>query len=782
MKKSLVIVGLVVAAVIGAAVAPRLLEIQSSTSGAESPDHYFIPSVPRHPDLIRCDFTNDRDRFTMPELWRESLQPCSLGLGWTYPSPGGVLSLARSGTFDIGLPNSDWTFLLMTVKSFQASEDDRPQTMSLIVNGQPFGTIEIPESWSTVALPVPGGILRQGVNQFSASFGYRVSPTRDGKKKDGRLFAVHLRDLALVRAPESESLETTIKRYRKKSGSRSTTAHSLFDQRRNHYVLSRPGTLVLQTEIPEDADRLELEFGTERSGRKADLGLEVTIQTASSGVVRRMEPAGDTRNDDRWPRVFEVSVSEFSGVPVFITIDVPSQPEPPTLYVTPPRFHLLPVPGLAEGPLMETTKPAVPPPDIVLITLDAARAGNLSCYGYDRPTTPHIDRLAGESLVFRNAFALAPYTLCSVPTMVTGLSFLDHQITRHGDRLSDQATTLAEYLQAAGYTTACFTASPNNSVALGTEQGYDRFVESWKTVPRGESTDPFLLARLAVEWLSGKDGPTPIHLQLHFVPPHAPYDPGPEFDRFTDPSYSGRSDGEHSTITALDSQRWIPSTEDLAEVVGLYDGNLLKADTAVSEVLDALRRRSNWKNTIVLITADHGEAFLEHGRMSHNSTVFDEMLHVPFILRLPEGFDGGGRPLDGLVTLADIVPTLLGTAALEPDPGLAGINLLDRAAGERSRHGRYLVARTTGDQPLYGLRTLQWKLLLSGSGNGLLFNLEQDPGEHHDLALEERSVFYGLGRLLTGRLAEPPRFEPAVNIERVSKEDAEMLKALGYVE
>jgi arylsulfatase A-like enzyme len=782
MRKTVIITGLVVVVVIAAALAFRQKDIQSSISRLETPDHYFFPSTSPSSDIISCDFTNDRDRSTMPDLWQLSLQPCSLGLGWTYPSPGGVLSLARTGTFDIDLPNADWTTLVLEVKSFEASDDGRPQTLSLVANGQPVGSIEVPEAWGAVGLPVPSGVLHQGVNHFSASFGYRVSPERKGRKKDGRLFAVHLRDLALVRAPESESLEKTLKRSRKSSGSRAIQDDSLFDHRNHCFVLSRPGTLVLPTDIPDDADRLQLEIETQKPGGRNDLDIDLTIHSPSTGATQKMESAGATTSDYRGSRVFEASVGEFSGTSVFITVDVPSHPEPPTLVVSPPLIYPRSISSPAGESADEVVASSVPAPDIILITLDAARAGHFSCYGYDRPTTPNIDRLAQDSLVFRNAFALAPYTLCSVPTMLTGLSFLDHQVTSHGEKLTDQATTLAEYLKAAGYTTACFTASPNNSMALGTNQGYDTFVESWKTLPRNDSSDPFLLARMAVQWLSEHDGPTPLHLQLHFVPPHAPYEPGPEFDRFTDPSYTGRCDGDHITITALDTQRWIASTEDLAEVVGLYDGNLLKADAAVSQVLGALRHRARWPNTVVLVTADHGEAFLEHGRMSHNSTVFDEMLHVPLIIRLPERFHGQHQPLDSLVTLADIVPTLLATAALEPEPGLAGINLLNRAADGYGTHGRYLVARTTGDQPLYGLRTLQWKLMLSGSGQGSLFNLERDPGEDHDLALEERAVFYSLGRLLTGRISEAPRFEPAVNLERVSDEDAEMLKALGYAD
>ena len=131
-------------------------------------------------------------------------------------------------------------------------------------------------------------------------------------------------------------------------------------------------------------------------------------------------------------------------------------------------------PSPADTPAMDPLPPAELP-DIVLITLDAARADHCSCYGYPRPTTPMIDRFAELGLVFRNAFALAPYTLCSVPTMITGMSFLDHGVVGHQDTLAPEATTLAESLAAAGYRTACFSASPNDSAAKDSTRGMTSF-------------------------------------------------------------------------------------------------------------------------------------------------------------------------------------------------------------------------------------------------------------------------------------------------------------------
>ncbi|MCH5377652.1 MAG: sulfatase-like hydrolase/transferase, partial [Planctomycetes bacterium] len=217
-------------------------------------------------------------------------------------------------------------------------------------------------------------------------------------------------------------------------------------------------------------------------------------------------------------------------------------------------------------------------PDIVMITLDAARADRFSCYGYHRPTTPNIDRLAAESLVFTNAFALVPNTRRSVPTMITGLSFTNHQVTESDSTLSQAAITMAESLLDAGYRTACFSASPNNSRAIGDDQGYEEFFELWNEVPRGRSRDPHYLSARVLDWLGTVDESRPLHLQLHFVPPHAPYQPAPEFDMFSDPLYDGPCDGSPKYILSIDKRKLSFDADDLEQLIALYDGNLRAAD------------------------------------------------------------------------------------------------------------------------------------------------------------------------------------------------------------
>jgi arylsulfatase A-like enzyme len=234
------------------------------------------------------------------------------------------------------------------------------------------------------------------------------------------------------------------------------------------------------------------------------------------------------------------------------------------------------------------------------------------------------------------------------------------------------------------------------------------------------------------------------------------------------------------TLTGLEVGDIDPGAGCLEEVIGLYDGNLLAADDAVGMLLRALERRERWRDAVVLITADHGEAFLEHGRMHHNSTLFDEMLRVPFILRVPDWIPTSGVDLARLVTLADIVPTLLGTAGIRTAIPLEGLDLL--ADPSTLPASRVVIATNTDKPPLLGLRTRRWKAILSPNGQGALFDLERDPGELDNLAFDQGPTFAGLGLLLTQRATQPASIGASAEQAEITDADREMLRALGYVD
>jgi arylsulfatase len=185
---------------------------------------------------------------------------------------------------------------------------------------------------------------------------------------------------------------------------------------------------------------------------------------------------------------------------------------------------------------------------------------------------------------------------------------------------------------------------------------------------------------------------------------------------------------------------------------------------------------------VVLVTADHGEAFYEHQRTGHNNTVYDEMLHVPFILRLPGEIDSGDFDLDRLVTLADIAPTLLATASVQTDSGFDGFNLVEKTRDARGPDNRFFVARTAHHTPTWGLRTRRFKVMLANSGQGELYDLFRDPGEQRNLRFSSREMFVGLGLILTRNLIEAPSLSGGERISELPDSDREMLEALGYVE
>jgi arylsulfatase len=548
-------------------------------------------------------------------------------------------------------------------------------------------------------------------------------------------------------------------------------------------VVSTTGTLVMPMTLPATADRLEIVIeGPSIPVRGWPHGT-VSVYGLADGASFSQELAtaeSSADHSDSGLR-YRIPVDRFAGQPSVLALDLRLDPEdaPIEISVQTVVTRLSPA---DDGSYPQRGAAVTEQPDIVLITLDAARPDHFSCYGYERLTTPNIDHLAENSLVFTKVFALVPNTHRSVPTMVTGLSFLNHGVTEEESVLGQSATTLAEYLRDVGYRTACFTATPNNSRSIGTEQGYDEFYELWTEAPRATSRAPDYLAARAVEWIQSNEDSRPFHLQLHFVPPHAPYDPATEFDLFTDGAHNGSLDGGPKTLQAIDKKNLAVTESDLAHIVSLYDGNLRAADHAVEKVLQALRSRQRWNDTVVLITSDHGEAFSEHGRMLHNNTVYDEMLRVPFILRLPEGTDPGRVDLDRTATLADIVPTLLATASTRPAAPLDGVNLLWPSPYAQATSKRAVVARTAHPEPLRCLRTTRWKVILTPSGQGELYDLATDPGEHRNIAFDNLPVYVGLGQLLTRRLTAPPGLDRSAREEDLPDEEQEMLRTLGYLE
>jgi arylsulfatase A-like enzyme len=421
--------------------------------------------------------------------------------------------------------------------------------------------------------------------------------------------------------------------------------------------------------------------------------------------------------------------------------------------------------------------------NVVLVILDAARARSFSAYGAKRPTTPEIDALARDGILFEEAFTPAVYTLGAMSSVWTS-PYPDrhHSEVSFSARLPKDRLTLAEVLTAGGVHTAGFVA---NAVA-GSAFGFDRAFAEFHEVFRDLGSRGDVFRRVVPDFLR-RNKDRRFFLYLHFREPHFPYDPEPPFDtRFgPDGPIPKKARRDQAWITDVNQGRRPLSPEERDHLERLYEGNLAFADQEVGALFRALREEGLAERTVLVVTADHGEALFEHGWIGHNVQVFEESTHVPLVVRFPEGRGPRGRKVGGLVDLLDLAPTIADLFGLTgrggSDREFQGRSLLPVIAGAPGKP--VVLSRTVWDRPRYALRDARYKLLFdTRTGESSLFALDADPRETRDLAGAEpvRSAYYRESlHAWMKTLARPGGGggEPA----KLTPEQCENLQALGYV-
>ena len=431
---------------------------------------------------------------------------------------------------------------------------------------------------------------------------------------------------------------------------------------------------------------------------------------------------------------------------------------------------------------------AVAPPNLVLVVVDTLRADHLGAYGYDRATSPAFDRLSAESTLFLQARAQAPCTFPSVNSLLTS-----QPVWRFSGRppghlgIPRGVTTLAERLRRAGYRTAAVSASPvvrrtpgaiNREGGFGA--GFDLFLDgcTWQ--------DGRCVGRRADALLGLLD--EPFFLYLHYLDPHDPYAPPavPGRRRF-----AGAWDGDPAVAAGdpLPAAARLHATGDpglSAAAVGhledLYDEEIAWFDGRLDALLATLRRRGLLDRALLVVTADHGESFLEHDNLRHCRSLYDEELRVPLLVRLPAASAARARRVDRPVALLDLAPTLLDYAGVEV-PGLAGRSLRPWLESSAAASAPRPVAASagTGRTLLVGRFKLHYDL---DGGATRLYDVLADPAETRDLAPLRPDLtaplLARLDRRLRriegeGLLATPPRLDR-------SREAHQDLRALGYLQ
>ncbi len=429
---------------------------------------------------------------------------------------------------------------------------------------------------------------------------------------------------------------------------------------------------------------------------------------------------------------------------------------------------------------------AAPSSNVVLVSIDSLRPDHLGTYGYERAgISPHIDALAAEGIVFERALSTTTWTLPAHASMLTGLYPEAHGVQRDGDRIPDVAVLVSEAFRDAGYATRAVVAAPYLNAAFGFDQGWDVYDDVAGVFDhRSENADDSHwgttspeVHRRAVEALDAV-GSGPFFLFVHYWDVHYDYAPPAPYDTMFDPDYEG-------TITSLnfywnDDIRLGMAPRDLRHVVALYDGEIAYTDGYLGLLFDELRARGLWDDTLVVLTADHGDEFFEHGEKGHEKNLYGTTLDVPLIVKLPRA-EGAGRRVGEFVSVVDIPATLLdvaGTPAMEVTQGRSLRQMLTAPSAPRSLFASLENGTAIIDEG-HKLITVSRE----GAGDRhYLFDLLNDRGERRNLAgkLVERRTRMVAQQVEWLALAAQARLA-AQDIGEVDPAVLERLRNLGYI-
>jgi arylsulfatase A-like enzyme len=466
--------------------------------------------------------------------------------------------------------------------------------------------------------------------------------------------------------------------------------------------------------------------------------------------------------------------------------------------------------------------------NVILLTIDCLRADRLGVMGNSQGLTPNLDALASQSAIFTQAFAVGPRTAESFPAILAST----YPLTFNADwRLPKDLTTLAEVLQDAGYATAAFHSNPFLSLSLGYGKGFDSFWDSMETtsvvsklasraksIVKRESAIYRFFRRLArhfetqveisyytraeevnkraIDWLQGQQ--SPFFLWLHYMDLHYPFNPPVPFVNRVHPGGIPKALQADIVARSLENPKSITQTETQV-LKDLYNAGLLYVDEGVGNFLDNLKQLDLFDETFICVTADHGEEFLEHGDFGHGIKIhllnddqpilklYDELIHVPLILRSPTPIIASDR-ICSLVSLIDLAPTLVDLLGLKASDDWQGKSLSPLLIGSVDwlREGvfsQYAVRGKMERWPIVSYRTQRWKFIYDGvKQRHELYDLESDPYEKNNVYAMHPSILSELEAAVYQHLVDVRGESPKVIEMEMTAEMKERLRGLGYIE
>ncbi len=457
----------------------------------------------------------------------------------------------------------------------------------------------------------------------------------------------------------------------------------------------------------------------------------------------------------------------------------PTRMRRPVFALTPYLLLILLFPALIGCGSEESERP-----NILLITIDTTRADRLGCYGYSRNTSPNLDQLAKDSLLFREAYSTSSWTLPTHASLFTGKFPSSHGARydpegplrllnaidgpkgwgRYRARgLSPQENTLANILRSHGYRTGAVVGGPWMKKVFGLDLGFDDYDDDNILTVSGRLADD--ITNQAIEWIGRKEGS--FFLFLNYYDPHSPFSPPEEFrSAFLDEPLTRKNLGTPSVKNAL------------------YDAEILYTDQEFGRLIDHLKDIGKYDQTLIVVTSDHGELLGENGRFGHGATLTRQEIHIPFLLKKIDQKEAG-MVVSNRVQQTDVLSILLPLAGLQIPPSAQGRTLAEVLDGDADYPIIAEVYPLELESKMGDFRVLlqgDYKFTWNSLGTRMLHSLSQDPQEMVNLKKDDPERTASMEEELEKILAGLPVPLPAGPAGVVDDQTSESLKQLGYME
>ena len=563
-------------------------------------------------------------------------------------------------------------------------------------------------------------------------------------------------------------------------------------------IVSRaPESIRLDLSLPAHP-WLDLTIGTIENG---PVGFKVT---ADSKVV--LERTVTTPH--RWERV-PIDLAAFAGRKVALSLSVTAD-HPGAL-------------GFWGSPVVRE-RSAGAPRGVILVWADTLRRDHLSLYGYSRPTSPNLERLAAGGTLFRDCVSQATWTKVATPSLFTSLFPTSHTVMDFSDRLPSSATTIAEVFREAGYATLSMSSILFTGTFTNMHQGFEELHEDGSLPDQESSKTARVYVDRLLPWLEAHRD-VPFFVFLHVSDPHDPYKPYPPYDTmFADASKAAEHERDAKRVREfiadpLLKRFGMPSRDELAKA-GIdpetyvardrdwYDGSIRAMDAEIGRLWERLRTLGLEDSTLLVFTGDHGEEFLEHGRMFHGQSVYGELTNAPLLFHQPHAVPAG-KVVEDTVRTIDIMPTILAMSGLRAPEGIAGHSLTALFDGAKAGSGSAVAAEPPAyvvtekaptkevgggppphDTESYSIVEDGWKLIHNvqrheGRPEFELYREREDPLNAKDLAASNPEIVKRLSDHLAAWRAQATdaRLAPDSEATRaMSPEELQRLRSLGYVQ